>query len=218
MIRYLALMAAVMSLLGPPAAHAQNMAQEIAGFDNPEFQTFLESDFMERMRRSAIQRSLTLYQIDCLEPPQFQVTDTWPISMVTMTEGALTPTTGVWRERLSSTACEETQTENMVHTFTNEGQRTFLLARGSTEADLATQLALVGEARDAAATHDNARGCDIIHFTDTAVSTRYSDTRWMERWKADACGSPVRLDITFSSEAGLGQTGSETTFSIRVVN
>ncbi len=211
MIRYLALIVAVLSL-GLPA-QAQIETEEVEGFDNPEFQTFLSSEFMDRMRREAIQRSLVLHQPDCMMLPEFEVTGTWPIAAAVMAEGALTPTEGMWRERLVTTACDETETENMVHTFTGEGQRSFLLVRGNTQTDLTTQLALIGEARDVAATHDNARGCDIIRFTNTSVSTRYSATHWMERWRADACGGRVRLDITFNSDAG-----SATTFSIRLVD
>ena len=62
--------------------------------------------------------------------------------------GAALPSQGIWRERLLTTACGETAVENMVHTFTEQGQRSFILVRGTTETDLATQLGLIVEEQE----------------------------------------------------------------------
>lgn len=168
---------------------------------------------MDRMRREAIQRSMALHQPECMMVPEFEVVETIPISDAVMPEGIQIPLEGIWQERLSTTACEETATENMVHAFTDEGQQTFALVRGTTRASLDTQLTLIGEAREIAATHDYAEGCDVIRFSDTHVATQYTESYWEERWDADACGRRVRLDITFTSDAGSVQT-----YNIHLIN
>jgi hypothetical protein len=193
------------------------MAQEITspteGFSSPSFQSFLASDYAQRLRREALTRSIILHDPECVTVPEFEVLDAWAEGPVEIVEGGATPTTAIWRERLSMTACDETAIENMVHTVTEEGQRTFLLVRGRTEASLETQLVLINDARDAAAADDNAFGCDIIRFTDTVVRSRYGAGRWQERWFADACGEEVALDILL--EPGLD---GATTYTISAAN
>jgi len=193
MIRILALMAVGFGLM-PLTALAQAPDD---GFGAPAFQSFLGSEFADRLRREALQRSIGLHEPGCVEPIDFAVTDTWPVAPVAIGEGDIAPTEGMWRERLAVSVCEEPVIENLVHTFTADGQRTFLLVRGRTEASLPTQLALINDARDVASGDDNGLGCDIIRFTDTHVVTRYGDGRWLERWNADACGEDVDLDILF---------------------
>jgi len=188
------------------ATMAQDQAPDPEGFEGAPFQAFLESDYAERIRREALQRSMVLHEPACVEVPMFEVTETWPVEPIVMGEGDIAPTEGMWRERISRTACEETATENMVHTFTGEGQRSFLLIRGDTEANLETQLRLINDARDAAAADDNALGCDIIRFTETQVLNRYGNDRWQERWRADACGNDVDLEILFESGPELATT------------
>jgi hypothetical protein len=203
MIRFLALTAVFLGVAAAPAlAQEPGQAPTQSAYDTPAFQAFLHSDYANRLRREALQRSMVLNQPECVEEPDFQVTDTWPVTPIIMNDGDIAPTSGMWRERVESTACEETATENMVHTFTADGERTFLLVRGTTEADLETQFAIINDARDAAAADDNASGCDIIRFTDTSVSNRYNDGRWRERWVADACGHEVDLDIVFEPREG----------------
>ncbi len=201
MIRFLALMAVGLGLTTAPLA-AQPAQDESDAYESAAFQAFLESEFANRLRREALQRSMVLHQPGCVEVPTFSVRRTWPVSPIVMSEGDVAPTQGMWRERLSSTACEETVIENVVHTFTGDGQRTFLLVRGRTEASLETQLTLINDARDAAAADDSAMGCDIIRFTDTYVTGSYNDGRWQERWIADACGDEIGLNVLF--EPGVG--------------
>jgi len=186
-------------------AQSADPAPESA-YDSPTFQAFLSSEYADRMRRETLQRSMILHQPSCVDVPAFEVTETWPVAPIIMSEGDIAPTAGVWRERLESVACEERSTENMVHTFTSDGQRTFLLVRGTTDADLDTQLTLINEARDVAAADDNAAGCDIIRFTDTSIANRYSDGRWREHWTASACGEDVELDIMFHPHEGATPT------------
>jgi len=212
MIRFVALMAVFLGIAGAPAL-AQELSGGDEGFDSPTFQSFLGSEYAGRLRREALERSIILHQPACVETPDFEVIGTWPVSPIIMTDGAVAPTEGMWRERLTNTACEETVTENLVHTFTSDGQRTFLLVRGRTEAELETQLTLINDARDVAAADDNARGCDIIRFTDTSVSTRYGDGRWQERWTVNACGEEFDLDILLEAHEG-----SATTYSISAAN
>lgn len=206
MIRFLALMAVFLGCAVAPALAQEGARAPEDAFDSPAFQAFLTSEYADRLRREALQRSMILHQPACVEVPRFELLGTWPVTPITISEGDVAPTTGVWRERLISTACEETATENLVHTFTSEGQRTFLLVRGTTEADLDTQLALINEARDVAATDDDARGCDIIRFTDTSIANRYGDGRWLEHWTANACGEDVVLDIMFQPHDGEAST------------
>lgn len=210
MNRFLALTAIVAAVMAAPAAAQEG---DVAGFDSPEFQAFLGSDYMDRLRRENIQRSMVLHLPECLDLPEFEVVETWPVDPVEMVAGTSLPIRGMWRERLLSSACGESSVENMVHTFTEEGQRTFMLIRGTTRTDLQTQLALIGEAREAAASHDDAEGCDIIRFTNSSILNEYGPTHWGERWQADACGRSVRLDIAFNSVAG-----SETSYSISLVD
>jgi len=196
-------MAVFLGLAAAPAlAQSAEEAPPADAYESPAFQAFLTSDYANRLRRETLQRSMVLNQPECMEEPTFHVTDSWPVLPIVMYEGDITPTAGVWRERVESTACDETVTENMVHTFTADGERTFLLVRGTTETDLETQFALINDARDAAAADDNAAGCDIIRFTDTSVANRYNDGRWRERWVADACGEEVDLDIVFTPNEG----------------
>jgi hypothetical protein len=184
-----------------------------SAYGSPTFQAFLESEFADRLRREALQRSVILHNPACVDVPTYEVLDTWPVTPIVMNEGNIAPTSGMWRERLQSTACDESAVENMVHTFTTEGQRTFLLVRGRTEADLDTQLTLINDARDAAAAADPASGCEIIRFTDTAVANRYNDGRWRERWTADACGEDVDLDVMFEP-----QEGEPASYEIEIAN
>lgn len=210
MIRFLALISAVFCLFAGPAPV---LAQEPDDFQSARFQTFLASDFMERMRREAIQRSMILHQPDCLESPVFEVVESRPYSPVHMPEGIDLPLEGIWQEQVVTTACEETATENMAHTFTEAGQRTFALSRGTTEAPLETQLTLVPAAIETANTHDYADDCDIIRVSDTSISTRYTRTRWLERWEMGSCGRTIRLDImiTYNSD-------STTTYAITLID
>lgn len=206
MIRFLALMAVFLGFAAAPAAaQSADPAPETA-FGSPAFQTFLSSEYADRLRREALQRSMILHQPACVEIPRFEVLGTWPVAPIVISDGDVAPTAGVWRERLVSTACEETATENLVHTFTSEGQRTFLLVRGTTDADLDTQLTLINEARDVAADDENAAGCDIIRFTDTSIANRYGDGRWREHWTANACGEDILLDIMFQPHEGAAPT------------
>ena len=222
MIRFLALISAVFWLFGASlAAHAQTEALTESqdtfapndGFESPQFQGFLSSDFMERMRREAIQRSMVLHQPDCLELPIFELVSSDPFDTVVMPSGMELPLQGIWVERVATTACEVSVTENMAHTFTDAGQRTFALVRGTTEADLSTQLSLVPAAIEIANTHEYAQECDIVRVADSHVSTRYTRNRWMERWEGSSCGQTIRLDITLTSSSD-----STTTYSIRLID
>ena len=208
MIRFLALMAVSMAFMASGAT-----AQSWDAYGTPAFEEFLQGDLVNRLRRETLQRSLSLHQPSCVETPTYEVIDTRPVTPIVMPEGAVVPTEGMWQERLSGSACEEPFVENLVHTFTENGQRTFLLARGRTEATLETQLTLINDTRDVAAGHDNARGCDIIRFTDSMVANRYGATRWMERWTADACGGTIRLEVLFDADDSGRQT-----YTIRMAN
>jgi len=196
MIRFLALTTLFFGLWGTTAFAQPVVADD---FESPAFQAFLESDFAVRLRREALERSMILHEPGCVEPMVFDVTRTTQVSPITMGEDSIAPTEGMWQERLSRTACEETVTENVVHTFTAEGQRSFLLVRGRTEASLETQLTLINDARDVAAGHDIAFACDIIRFTDTSVTNDYGDGRRLERWQVDACGEAIDLDVLFNA-------------------
>ena len=202
MIRFLALMAVFLGFAAAPVMAQEALEAPESAYDSPAFQNFLSSEYANRMRRETLERSVILHQPACMEVPTFEVVETWPVEPIIMGEGDIAPTAGMWRERLESTACEETSTENMVHTFTEEGQRTFLLVRGRTEADLDTQLGLINDAREAVANADAASGCDIIRFTDTRVANRYNDGRWREQWEAAACAEDITLDIMFEPQDG----------------
>ncbi len=211
MIRFLALILTLFGLFLVPSTAFAQLNDE--GFNAPEFQSFLGSEFMERMRREAIQRSMALHQPECLELPAFELVSSEPYDRIVMPEGIEVPLEGIWVERVRTTACEETVTENMVHTFTDAGQQTFALVRGTTEADLNTQLTLVPAAIEIAETHSYAAECDIIHVADSHVSTRYTRTRWMERWKASSCGETIRLDIMLTTASD-----STTTYAIDLID
>jgi len=210
MIRFLALILAVFCASGAPT---YAVAQTVGGFESPQFQTFLASDFMDRIRREALQRSMVLHQPDCMDLPEFEVIDTQPYDEVVMPDGIEIPLSGIWQERLTMSVCGSSATENMVHTFTEEGQRSFALVRGTTAASLETQLALVPEVVEIVLGDRRAEGCDVVRISGSAVTTEYSRSHWLERWNTNVCGTRVRLDIVLSSDTASGQT-----YSISLVN
>lgn len=209
MIRSFALIAVLLGALAP-AASAQSGDD---AYGTPAFEAFLESHLMERLRREAVQRSISLHAPECVTIPELELVGTRPVEPVSMVESAVTPTRGIWQEQIFATFCEETAVENMVHSFSPEGQRTFLLARGRTRAQLETQLGLIGIAIEMAMSDNAAEGCDIGRVADTYVIEEVTDHDWIERWEVQACDRRIDLDIAFDSSSPRG-----TTFDISVVD
>lgn len=197
-------------LSGGPGAFAQDTSDVI---DDTAFRAFLASDYMQRIRREAVQRSMVLHQPECFEAPALDLQETGLLSPMIFTQGAQVPNQGIWRERVEVLACEETSVENIVHAFTDEGQSSYLLARGRTRSDVNTQIELIGEVVEAAMADDAAEGCDIGRISDTYVSEVHNDARWLERWEVRACGSRIDVDIMFTTSRN-----DETTYELSVLD
>lgn len=197
-------------LSAQPGAFAQNAANAI---DDTIFREFLASDYMQRVRREAAQRSMILHQPECFEIPSLELQETHLLSPMLFAQDAQVPNEGIWQERVVVHACEETAIENMVHAFTGEGQSSYLLARGRTRADVDTQISLIGEVVDAAMADDAAEGCDIAQISDTYVSEVHNDSRWLERWEVRACGRRIDVDVMFTTSRD-----DETTYELSVLD
>ncbi len=210
MFRPLMLILAV-SLMTASGATSQE-PEPVTAYGTDAFNEFLDDYFMRRMRRETVQRSMALHLPECLYAPDLELLETTPLAPIRFAEGAQVPNEGTWQERVFSIACGETSTENMVHSFSSEGQQSFLLVRGRTRADVNTQLSMIDLAVATAMRDDAAEGCDIGRISDTYVTEEYSDGRWQERWEVRTCEHRVDLDITFDPDTDVG-----TTFAISVV-
>ncbi len=193
---------------------AGSLAQEPSDpIDDTIFREFLNSDYMVRIRREAVQRGMVLHQPDCFETPTLELERTQLLSPMVFAAGRQVPNEGIWQERVFVQACDESAVENMVHAFTNEGQSSYLLARGRTRADVNTQIDLIGAVVEVAMLDDAAEGCDIGRISDTYVSEEYNDSRWLERWEVRACSHRIDVDVMFTTSED-----NETTYELSVLN